>query len=140
MVLFPATEHAPFDLVTYDEDIGFQRVQVKFRSARSGALTVNCRSVWADGNGTRMRPTAEASIDLLCISCPETDHCYYLRPIEYGKSVTLRIVEARNRQVRNVILADQLRCARVLTRVTEAQEAERVVVMPAVWPPPTPPT
>lgn len=34
MVLFPATEHAPFDLVAYDG--GFLRVQVKYRSAPAG--------------------------------------------------------------------------------------------------------
>ncbi len=40
VVLFPATEHAPFDLVTY-EDGSFQRIQVKYRTARAGAITVH---------------------------------------------------------------------------------------------------
>ena len=35
-VLFPATEHAAFDLVAY-ADGEFYRLQVKYRSARSGA-------------------------------------------------------------------------------------------------------
>ncbi|MCL1870311.1 MAG: group I intron-associated PD-(D/E)XK endonuclease [Promicromonosporaceae bacterium] len=35
-VLFPATEHAPFDLVAY-ADGTFYRVQVKYRSALTGA-------------------------------------------------------------------------------------------------------
>ena len=35
MVLFPATEHAEFDLVAYRDDV-FHRIQVKYRSARSG--------------------------------------------------------------------------------------------------------
>ena len=46
MVLFPATEHAEFDLVAYRSST-FVRVQVKYRSARSGAVTVRFRSVWA---------------------------------------------------------------------------------------------
>lgn len=112
VVLFPATEHAPFDLVTYDEDGRFQRVQVKYRSARTGALTVNFRSVWADRQGTHMVPTDKSSIDLVCIYCPETDHCYYIRPTDHGRSVTLRIVEARNGQVEGVLAADLLRAVR----------------------------
>ncbi|WP_253946864.1 hypothetical protein [Mycolicibacterium rhodesiae] len=27
----------------------------------------------------------------MCIYCPETDECYYVRPHAYGASVTLRI-------------------------------------------------
>ncbi|WP_234788771.1 group I intron-associated PD-(D/E)XK endonuclease [Mycolicibacterium iranicum] len=50
-VLFPATEHAPFDLVAYPAG-DFHRLQVKYRSARAGAITVKFRSIWADRNGT----------------------------------------------------------------------------------------
>lgn len=39
-VLFQATEHAPFDLVAYKGGT-FHRLQVKYRSARGGAVTVN---------------------------------------------------------------------------------------------------
>ena len=42
-----ATEHAPFDLVAY-EDGCFHRLQVKYRTATRGAVTVSFRSVWAD--------------------------------------------------------------------------------------------
>ena len=38
-VLFPATEHAPFDLVAYEAGT-FVRVQVKYRTARAGKLYV----------------------------------------------------------------------------------------------------
>jgi hypothetical protein len=36
IVLFPMTEHAPFDLVAY-ADGHFNRLQVKYRSARGGS-------------------------------------------------------------------------------------------------------
>ncbi|HEX4906063.1 MAG TPA: group I intron-associated PD-(D/E)XK endonuclease, partial [Acidimicrobiales bacterium] len=55
MVLFPTTEHAPFDLVTYD-GTAFLRVQVKYRSARSGSLEVQFKSMWADRHGTHAVP------------------------------------------------------------------------------------
>lgn len=40
IVLFPSTEHAPFDLVAYDGS-KFIRIQVKYRSAVEGCLQVN---------------------------------------------------------------------------------------------------
>ena len=52
-VLFPVTEHAPIDLVAYAAG-EFHRLQVKYRSARAGAVTVKFRSVSADRDGTHM--------------------------------------------------------------------------------------
>lgn len=82
VVLFPATEHAPFDLVAYDDGV-FLRVQVKYRSARSGALTVQFRSMWADHNGTHAQPMDKTAIDVVCVYCSETDECCYVRPSEH---------------------------------------------------------
>ena len=42
--LFPVTEHARIDLVAYAAG-EFHRLQVKYRSARAGAVTVKFRSV-----------------------------------------------------------------------------------------------
>jgi hypothetical protein len=108
MVLFPATEHAEFDLVAYSGG-DFNRIQVKYRSARNGAVTVNFRSVWADRHGTHMKPSNKSEVDVLCIYCPETDSCYYLRPRSHGQSVTLRVTPSRNGQVRGVLAADDFR-------------------------------
>jgi hypothetical protein len=96
-VLFPATEHAPFDLVAY-ADGKFHRLQVKYRSARSGAVIVKFRSMWADRHGTHTTPTDKSAIDTVGIYCPETDQCYYVRPDAYGASVTLRITPSKNGQ------------------------------------------
>ena len=104
VVLFPATEHAAFDLVAYKAGV-FQRVQVKYRSARAGVVGVQFRSIWADRHGTHMTPTDKAEVDILCIYCPETDECYYLRPSDYQQSVTLRVRPSKNGQKKGVRLA-----------------------------------
>ncbi len=111
MVLFPATEHAAFDLVAY-EDGRFERIQVKYRSCRFGAVTVHFRSMWADRKGTHVQPTDKSDIDVLCIYCPESDECYYVRPGAHGSSVTLRVTPSRNRQVLGVLDAQRFRSAR----------------------------
>ncbi|WP_166846481.1 group I intron-associated PD-(D/E)XK endonuclease [Isoptericola sp. BMS4] len=108
VVLFPATEHAPFDLVAY-ADGAFHRLQVKYRAARSGAMTVHFRSVWNDRQGTHVKPVDKGAIDVVCIYCPETDECYYVRPSDYGASVTLRITPSRNGQRSGVLDAAAFR-------------------------------
>ena len=103
-ILFPATEHAAFDLVAYRSGL-FHRVQVKYRSSRGGAISVRFRSVWADRNGTHVKPSDKSEFDVLCIYCPETDECYYVRPHDFGQSVTLRVTPARNGQLVGVVSA-----------------------------------
>ncbi len=108
LVLFPTTEHAEFDLVAYDSGT-FHRVQVKYRSAPTGSVSVQFRSVWADRQGTHMKPADKSQVDVLGIYCPETDECYYLRPRDHGRSVTLRLTPARNGQAKGVRLASDFR-------------------------------
>ncbi|MEO6604910.1 MAG: group I intron-associated PD-(D/E)XK endonuclease [Aeromicrobium sp.] len=107
-VLFPATEHAAFDLVSY-RDGQFARIQVKYRSARTGSISVQFRSVWADRNGTHMKPSDKSEVDVLCIYCPETDECYYLSPANHRQSVTLRVSPSKNGQQQGVLLAEMHR-------------------------------
>src|ERR1700752_2947622 len=104
-VLFPATEYAPFDLVAYAAG-EFHRLQVKYRAARAGAVTVKFRPVW-DRDGTHMTP--KSAIDTVCIYCPETDECYYVRPDAHGASVTLRVAPSRNGQQARVLDAAAFR-------------------------------
>ncbi|MBJ7338848.1 group I intron-associated PD-(D/E)XK endonuclease [Mycolicibacterium sp.] len=108
IVLFPVTEHAPFDLVAYSSG-EFHRLQVKYRSACAGAVKVQFRSTWADRRGTHTTPMDKDAIDIVCIYCPETDHCYYVRPGDHGTSVTLRIAPSRNGQQAGVLSADAFR-------------------------------
>lgn len=107
-VLFPATEHAPFDLVAYDDDT-FYRIQVKYRTAKAGGVTVQFSSVWNDRNGTHHKPIDKTSIDVLCIYCPETDACYFVRPNDHKGSVRLRIAPSKNNQRIGVLDANDFR-------------------------------
>ena len=108
VVLFPATEHAEFDLVAYKQS-SFHRIQVKYRATRLGGVSVQFRSVWADRHGTHMKPSDKGEVDVLCIYCPDTDACYYLQPSDFRQSVTLRVMPAKNGQERNVLQADAFR-------------------------------
>ena len=107
-VLFPTTEHAPFDLVAY-RDEQFRRIQVKYRSARTGSLTVAFKSSWADRHGVHTKHIDKGAIDLVCVYCPETDQCYYLDPCAHRVSVTLRISPTRNGQIEGVLDAARFR-------------------------------
>ena len=109
VILNPVTEHAPFDLVVYRDGL-FKRVQVKYKSVdRTGSITVHFRSCWADKNGTHTRQIDKEEVDLYCIYCPDTDHCYYLDPKEYKNSVTLRVETSKNNQSKNVRMATDYR-------------------------------
>jgi hypothetical protein len=107
-VLFPATEHAPFDLVAYAAG-EFHRLQVRYRSARAGAIKVQFRSMWTDRNGTHSTPTDKAAIDAVCIYCPQTDQCYYVQPANHRTSVTLRVAPSGNGQQAGVLDAAAFR-------------------------------
>ncbi|WP_237165722.1 group I intron-associated PD-(D/E)XK endonuclease [Mycolicibacterium peregrinum] len=107
-VLFPATEHAPFDLVAYAAGT-FHRIQVKYRSARAGAVRLNFRSTWADRRGAHSTPIDKDAIDVICIYCPDTDECYYIRPTDHGVSVNLRIAPTKNGQQKRILTAASFR-------------------------------
>ena len=101
VVLFSATEHAPFDLVAYAAG-RFHRLQVKYRTARAGKLYVAFVSSWADRHGVHSVPMDKAEVDVIGVYCPDTDECYYVRPGDHAKSVTLRVTPSRNGQVAGV--------------------------------------
>jgi PD-(D/E)XK endonuclease len=46
---------------------------------------------------------------LVCVYCPETDECYYVRPAVHGCSVTLRIAPSKNGQQAGVLDAAAFR-------------------------------
>lgn len=107
-VLFPATEHAAFDLVAYRAG-AFVRVQVKYRCARAGVVKLNLRSTWADRHGVHSVPIDKDAVDAICIYCPDTDECYYIRPTDHGVSVNLRIEAPRNGQQKRILAAAAFR-------------------------------
>lgn len=109
LVLFPATEHAPFDLVAYRNGI-FRRVQVKYRAARAcGSVYVEFGSSWSDRTGRHALPMNKAEVDVVCVYCPDTSRCYYLSPREFGNSVTLRVRPSANAQRARIWDAERFR-------------------------------
>lgn len=105
MVLFPSTEHAPFDLVAYDGN-RFIRLQVKYRSAVNGVLQVNLINWWADKNGSHGKPVDKRQVDVFCVYCPDLDKCYYFKTEDINVSLTLRISSPKNNQSKNIRFAD----------------------------------
>jgi hypothetical protein len=109
LILNPATEHAPFDLVIYKND-HFKRVQVKYKSVdRTGSMTISFRSCWADKIGTHMSQVDKQEIDLYRVYCPDTDECYYFDPKDFNKTVTLRVKAPLNNQSKFIKLANDYR-------------------------------
>jgi hypothetical protein len=104
LVLFPTTEHAPFDLVGYRAG-QFTRVQVKYRSMKNGRIELTLKSAWSDRHGTHQRPVDKSEIDLVCLYCPDTDKCYYVLPSAMGQSITLRVSPSLNNQQQRVRFA-----------------------------------
>ncbi|WP_304117529.1 group I intron-associated PD-(D/E)XK endonuclease [Mycolicibacterium bacteremicum] len=107
-VLFPATEHAPFDRVAHSAGT-FGRIQVKYRSALAGVIRLNLRSTWTDRHGVHNTPMDKTAIDAICIYCPDTDECYYIRPTDHGMSVNLRITPTKNGQQKRILEAAAFR-------------------------------
>ena len=93
-MLLPFTEHAPFDLVAYLDD-AFYRVQVKFRTATNGRVTVQFSSSWADRHGSHHRPMPRDEVDAVAIYCPDTMQIYYLDPSDFRSRVNVRLEPAR---------------------------------------------
>jgi PD-(D/E)XK endonuclease len=109
MVLWPLTEHAPFDLVVYKAR-RFHRVQVRFRRCNaSGCLAVHLRSIWNDKRGTHRLAMNKDEVDVVCVYCPATDACYYFDPNTVRQSITLRVKEPGNRQRIGVRMAEEYR-------------------------------
>lgn len=105
LVLFPSTEHAPFDLVAYDGK-RFIRIQVKYRRANRGVLLVNLVNWWADKNGSHSKQVDKDQVDVFCIYCPDTDKCYYFKAEQVNVSVSLRIELPKNHQMKHINFAD----------------------------------
>lgn len=109
MILHPLTEHAPFDLVAY-KDKHFIRIQVKYRTlSLVGAISVNMKNNWVDKHGIHVKYLDKTQVDIICIYCPDTDKCYYIDPLKYNKSISLRVNAPKNNQKQGVILADDCR-------------------------------
>ncbi len=109
LILNPETEHAPFDLVIYKDGI-FKSVQVKYRSLnKRGALEIPFRNSYCNTKGVVSKSVDKNVIDIYCIYCPDTDKCYYFNPLDFNKSLTLRVDTPRNNQSAKINIADDYR-------------------------------
>lgn len=109
MILHPQTEHAPFDLVIYKDQI-FKRVQVKYKEPNvKGILEVRFRSSYSTSKGSVNKNVDKKQIDIYCIYCPQTDECYYFDPKSFNNSLSLRIDAPKNNQMLNVKFAKDYR-------------------------------
>jgi PD-(D/E)XK endonuclease len=105
IVLFPTTEHAPFDLVAYDGN-KFIRIQVKYRRAVNGSVQIRLENWWADRNGSHGVPIDKSQVDVFCVYCPDTDKCYYFKPENAKTYFSLRIETPKNNQSKNINFAE----------------------------------
>jgi len=103
-VALPISEHLPFDLIAIHPHGAMIRVSVKYRMmSKTGTVTVETRSMWADRNGTHHRRHHAGDYDAVAIYCPDTDKCYYLLASElWASGRTLRITSPANNQMTGV--------------------------------------
>lgn len=106
-VCLPISEHLPFDLIAVKQNGSLHRVSVKYRQMYRGAVTVSFSSYYSDSNGFHSKATDKTMIDLMAIYCPETNQVYYLNPLEFTKSVTLRVDAVKNNQSTGVHFANK---------------------------------
>lgn len=104
-VLFSVSEHEPFDLVAY-KDGEFNRVQVKYRAAVDGKISLNMSTWWADQNGLHSSAYNASEVDTVCIYCPDTDKCYFIDVASVGSTIRLRLNKPKNNQVKGITMAD----------------------------------
>src|SRR5262249_18023620 len=96
-LLLPLSEHEPFDLVAY-QGTRFLRVSVKYRAAVRGTIALPFSSSWADRHGNHSVAIDKRSIAVICVYCPDTKLCYYVDPLQFRRSVRLRLAPTSNSQ------------------------------------------
>ena len=107
LILSPETEHAPFDIVAYKDNI-FKRVQVKYRELVNGKVEIKNSTCWADKNGTHTCEYDLNEIDVFCIYVKSIDQCFYF-PIslfEGNKCLNFRVDTPKNNQKKFRLISD----------------------------------
>lgn len=102
------SEHLPFDCIAIAPDAKLARVQVKYRSARSGFIAVKMTSCWADKHGVHSRHADKSMIDAVAVYCPDTATVYYVKTSEISDNVdnfTLRLEPSKNGQKSGIRMA-----------------------------------
>lgn len=99
----PLTDSLPYDLVVSIRGFFF-KIQVKYVSQRRGYIETSPRSIKSQNN-----KIVNVDFDLLAIFCPDTQQCYYVWRNEFEGSIRLRMTPTKNKQSKNVKLAEDYR-------------------------------
>ena len=108
LVLIPFSEHAPFDLVAY-QGHEFLRIQVKYRSAAKGVLTIPFRTSWAAGTAVTIGRLTKTKLIYSASIAPKQTSATTFNPQEYRRGISLRIAAPKNNQAKNVRMAEEFR-------------------------------
>lgn len=102
-VCLPISEHLPFDLIAISPSMReLRRVQVRYVSAKDGAIRTTLRRTHADRHGVHIRRIKLEEIDAFAIFCPDMDEVYYVLTEELlglRREFSLRLTQGRNGQV-----------------------------------------
>jgi hypothetical protein len=103
VVLKPFGDNQRYDLVV-DDHGRFVRIQCKTGRLKGGAIIADATSSYAHRGRGKKGYKGEA--DVLGVYCPETDSVYLI-PIDEAKTaVCLRVEEAKNKQKKNIVWAE----------------------------------
>jgi hypothetical protein len=106
----PLTEHARYDL--FAEKAGhLHTVQVRYVSAKGGAIDIKLSASWADRHGNHRRNRCRGDFSILAIYSPECGVFFVKEDDlgENGRGIKLRLTPARNGQCKKIRMADHYR-------------------------------
>lgn len=125
-VALPVGEDWRFDLIVY-KDKRLIRVQCKYVESNGEVIVVPCRS----SNNWAVKKYTEDEIDIIAVYDKTTDSVYYVPSSFCGKqgraSVSLRVTEPRNNQIRNVWYAKAFKSIELASRLRASATTGRVL-------------
>lgn len=105
-ICLPLSEHLPFDLVGVKEDGTLIKISVKYRTLVKGRIFVSLSHSYSDSKGVHTKEVNKNMIDIIAIYCPDTDRVYYVNPVDFKKSILLRIEKTKNNQLKGINIAE----------------------------------
>lgn len=82
-VCLPLSEHLPFDLIAVSPSLhAVRRVQVRYVTARHGAIQVRLWQSYSDRSGLHKRAVSLDEVDAFAVFCPDVNDVYYVRQDE----------------------------------------------------------
>ena len=91
-ILDTVGENHRFDLVIYNDDLKFSRIQCKTGKIKNGVIYITtCSVVKNFKTGKYEKRSYSGQIDYFCVYCPDNDKCYMLKSDGINTSLKLRI-------------------------------------------------